>query len=127
MRVFYDAWPLVRNPISPSSLHLLAILENLPDEIDPLAAFPEPVPKWMGDIPAHIRPTPNTPSGRLRWEQVRIGNYYSPRLLVRVRPIRAAYTPRPMPPKSKAPPAIPRSKFRRPLGEEGPLTATELI
>lgn len=72
MRVLYDGWPLVRDPISPSSLHLLAILGNLPGEIDPIVAFPEPVPEWMGDIPADIRPIPNTPSGRLRWEQVQI-------------------------------------------------------
>lgn len=72
MRVLYDGWPLVRDPISPGSLHLLAILENLPDEIDPLVAFPGSVPRWMGDIPAEIRPTPNTPSGRLRWEQIQI-------------------------------------------------------
>jgi glycosyltransferase involved in cell wall biosynthesis len=72
MRVLYDGWPLVRNPISPGSLHLLAILENLPDDIDPIVAFPESVPMWMGDIPAEIRPTPDTPSGRLRWEQFRI-------------------------------------------------------
>ena len=72
MRVLYDGWPLVRDPISPSSLHLLAILGNLPGEIDSIVAFPEPVPKWLGDIPADIRPIPNTPSGLLRWDPTRI-------------------------------------------------------
>jgi glycosyltransferase involved in cell wall biosynthesis len=72
MHVLYDGWPLVRNPTSPGSLHLLAILENLPDDIDPIVAFPESVPMWMGDILAEIRLTPNTPLGRLRWEQVQI-------------------------------------------------------
>lgn len=70
MRVLYDGWSLVRNPISPSALHLLAILENLTNEIDPVVAFPEPAAEWIGDIPVEIRATPNTASGRLRWEQV---------------------------------------------------------
>jgi len=72
MRVLYDGWPLVRNPISPGSLHLLAILENLPDDIEPIVAFPEEKPDWVGDILPDIQPTPNTPSGRLRWEQIQI-------------------------------------------------------
>ncbi len=63
-----------RAPISPSALHLLAILENLPAEIEPIVAFPEPAPKWMGDIPVEIQLTSNTPTGRLRWEQVQIPN-----------------------------------------------------
>jgi len=54
MHVLYDGWPLVRNPTSPGSLHLLAILENLPDDIDPIVAFPESVPMWVGDILAEI-------------------------------------------------------------------------
>lgn len=72
MRVLYDGWSLVRNPVSPSSLHLLAILENLPEEIESLLVLPEASPGWLTGINAHVQPTANTPLGRWLWEQVRV-------------------------------------------------------
>ena len=69
MRVLYDGWPLVRKPLSPQSLHLQAILAYLPEGFNPIVALPEPPPPWMGEIPTHVNCTPDTPYGRLRWEQ----------------------------------------------------------
>jgi glycosyltransferase involved in cell wall biosynthesis len=72
MRILYDGWSLLHNPISPESLHLQAVLANLPDEITPLVALPGPAPKWIGDLEVRIHPMPDTPFGRLRWQQVQL-------------------------------------------------------
>jgi len=69
MRVLYDGWSLVYAPLSPEALHLLAILEHLPDEVTPVVAFPQPAPGWIVNLETHIHPVPDTPFGRLRWEQ----------------------------------------------------------
>lgn len=75
MRVLYDGWPLVHNPISPGSLHLHAILAQLPAEVSPTVALPGPAPEWLAGLDTRIRHVPDTPFGRLRWEQI-----YLPRL-----------------------------------------------
>jgi len=69
MRVLYDGWPLIHNPLSPQALHLLAILAYLPEEISPIVAIPQTLPAWMGDIQTHIYPIPGS---RLRWEQIHL-------------------------------------------------------
>jgi glycosyltransferase involved in cell wall biosynthesis len=74
MRVLYDGWSLVYSPISPQSLHLQAILAHLPDEVTPVVALPGAAPAWLEGVEVHVRSVPDTPSGRLRWEQ-----FYLPR------------------------------------------------
>lgn len=69
MRVLFDGWSLAHAPIGPSALHLLSILPRLENEIAPLLALPEPAPDWLGDYSVHVKPIPDTPLGRLRWEQ----------------------------------------------------------
>lgn len=72
MRILYDGWSLVHQPCTPASLHLLSILENLPAEIIPLVALPEPAPDWFNFPDTILSPTPATPWGRLRWQQSRL-------------------------------------------------------
>lgn len=72
MRVLYSGWSLTRDPIGPESLHLQAILANLPDEIKPLVVLPEAAPAWLEDLETHLHPMLDTPLGRLRWEQVQL-------------------------------------------------------
>lgn len=69
MRVLFDGWSLVHSPLSPEALHLWAILTHLPEEITPVIALPQSAPEWLVNFEAHIHPIPNTPVGRLRWEQ----------------------------------------------------------
>ena len=72
MRVLYNGWSLIRDPIGPESLHLQAILANLPAEIKPLVVLPEAAPVWMEDLETHLHPVPDNPFGRLRWEQLQL-------------------------------------------------------
>ncbi|HJS28981.1 MAG TPA: glycosyltransferase [Anaerolineales bacterium] len=72
LRVLYDGWPLIYNPLSPSALHLWDILQRLPEEVDAILALPEEPPAWFGQSSAlemRIIPQMDTPGGRLRWEQ----------------------------------------------------------
>ena len=70
LRVLYDGWPLVYQPESPAALHLLALLENLPGEVEPVVALPSPPPEWLPDrLQLHILQTGRGTPGRLRWEQ----------------------------------------------------------
>jgi len=69
MRILYDGWSLVHAPLSPQSLHMLTILENLPGEVQQILALPEASPAWLDFPGAVIVPVPGTPWGRLRWEQ----------------------------------------------------------
>jgi glycosyltransferase involved in cell wall biosynthesis len=69
LRVLYDGWSLIYDPLSPQAMHLQAVLAHLPSQVSAIVALPqEPLP-WIGGIESHVRPTPNKPSGRLRWEQ----------------------------------------------------------
>jgi glycosyltransferase involved in cell wall biosynthesis len=70
MRVLYDGWSLVHHPLGPESLHLLSVLENLPQEISPVLAVPQPVPDWQALARIEISPSAYTPWGQLRWEQI---------------------------------------------------------
>jgi hypothetical protein len=77
MRVLYDGWSLVRAPLSPESLHLLTIFENLPGDVQPVVVIPAEAPPWLETSGVHILPAPNTPWGRLRWEQVQLPSLVS--------------------------------------------------
>lgn len=70
MRILYDGWPLVYNPISPGALQLRAILAHLPDEVSPVVALPGPAPEWLAGLAVRVHHVPNTLFGRLRWEQI---------------------------------------------------------
>jgi glycosyltransferase involved in cell wall biosynthesis len=72
MRVLYDGWSLVHEPLGPRALHLQAVLASLPEGVDPVVALPGPQPPWLGDLRTHIDLTPDTSFGRLCWEQVNL-------------------------------------------------------
>jgi hypothetical protein len=72
LRILYDGWPLLREPSSPSALHLWAILEGLAEEITPIVALPDETPPWLaasGRLLVKPAPHEDTPRGRLAWEQ----------------------------------------------------------
>jgi hypothetical protein len=70
IQILYDGWTLCRSPLSSPALHLLDILENTPDGISAHAAVPEQAPEWLPEgLAVHRIDTPDTPGGRLRWEQ----------------------------------------------------------
>lgn len=69
MRVLYDGWSLIHDPLSPASLHLHAILENIPPQVDPFLALPGNSPGYLDFCETEHIPTPGTPWGKLRWEQ----------------------------------------------------------
>jgi hypothetical protein len=68
LHVLYDGWPFCFAPNSPASLHLLAILASLPENIHPVIAFPQPPPAWApASIQTHIEQI--LPATQLEWEQ----------------------------------------------------------
>lgn len=67
LRVLFDGWSLARHPGSPAAMHLLAILENLPSEVQPILAVPEAPAEWFPPVPVHIQETP--PQSQFTWEQ----------------------------------------------------------
>lgn len=70
IRVLYDGWALSRDPVGPAALHLLEIIAQLPDEVDPTILFPESPPDWIPPgINPHVEITPNSSKGLLKWEQ----------------------------------------------------------
>ena len=69
-QVLYDGWPLVYQPDSPASLHLLTLLAANPDGIEPLVALPGDAPPWFPSwAQPSVLPVPPTPRGRFTWEQ----------------------------------------------------------
>ena len=72
LRIIYDGWPLVRQPLGPAALHLLALLAYLPPEVQPVVALPASPPGWLKDTPTHVHPTPDTDFAHLEWEQLRL-------------------------------------------------------
>ena len=54
VRVLFDGWSLVYHPCSPAALHLLAILENLPEGVQPSVALPGSPPEWFPAVPFQI-------------------------------------------------------------------------
>jgi glycosyltransferase involved in cell wall biosynthesis len=67
LRVLFDGWSYVHHPGSPAALHLLAILENLPEEVQPVVALPESPPEWFPSVPFEILKTPLR--DQFTWEQ----------------------------------------------------------
>jgi hypothetical protein len=68
--ILYDGWPLAYQPNGTAALHLLSILSHHPPELPAVVALPAGEPEWLPAAAAHqVISTPNTPSGRLAWEQ----------------------------------------------------------
>ncbi len=68
IRVLYDAWDWVYEPHGPAAWRLARLLPRLPEGITPLLALPGHLPSsppW----PQVVVEVPQTPWGRLRWEQ----------------------------------------------------------
>lgn len=69
LKVLYDGWSLVYAPNSPEALHLYSLLQHHP-EIQALVALPGDPPDWLPPgVQNLVHPTPDTPRGRLAWEQ----------------------------------------------------------
>jgi hypothetical protein len=72
MRIVYDGWPLAFAPDSPAGLHLWELLAHLPPDVQPVLALPAPA-AWPESLPpgleVHLQPVPDSPAGRLNWEQ----------------------------------------------------------
>jgi glycosyltransferase involved in cell wall biosynthesis len=72
LTILYDGWPIARQPASPAALHLLALLSQLPPQVQPLVAMPEPAPAWFGGAPICLQAAGNGPRARLLWEQFQL-------------------------------------------------------
>jgi len=71
--VLYDGWALVHQPTHPAALHLLALLENLPAEVQATLALPGPAPDWLPPgLAVQVIETSPGSSARLGWEQRRL-------------------------------------------------------
>jgi len=74
-KVLYDGWDLAYRPNSPAALHLLTLLAVHPKEVEAWVALPapafHPLPQGCGAEQAAV---PDTPAGRLDWEQRRLGS-----------------------------------------------------
>lgn len=69
--LLYDGWSLAFKPNSPAALHLHSLLGHNPAGITTHLALPGEPPAWLSpSLETHIHPTPDTPEGRLRWEQL---------------------------------------------------------
>ncbi len=69
MRILYDGWSILYQPNGPAATHLLSVLAQLPEDIEPIVALPGPAPAWFSENKTKTNPTANTVSARLRWEQ----------------------------------------------------------
>jgi len=75
--VLLDGWPLIHQPNSPAALHLHSLLAYNPADVEAILALPGEPPEWLavGALyqvplsPQDGETTPDTPGGRLRWEQ----------------------------------------------------------
>lgn len=68
--VLYDGWELARRPDGPASLHLLALLAQMPGEVHPFVALPEEPPPWLPEgVTPIVHATPDTQGKRFSWEQ----------------------------------------------------------
>ncbi len=81
VRVLYDGWDLVYQPNSPAAIHLLELLASQPQGVQAAIGLPgisfHPLPMEMetGEtVISSVIAAPNSPSGRLRWEQQTIPN-----------------------------------------------------
>lgn len=70
INILYDGWALVYQPNSPAAMHLLTILEALPEEVSAVVAVPAEPPDWIPDNPKfELFPSANTSRSQLKWEQ----------------------------------------------------------
>lgn len=69
MRVLFDGWPILYQPNGPASMHLLAVLAQFPDKIEPLVALPGEPPGWFPRVDTLVHPTANDSRSHLSWEQ----------------------------------------------------------
>jgi glycosyltransferase involved in cell wall biosynthesis len=68
--VLFDGWSLVYQGNSPAALHLLALLTYTPPEVRAVLALPAASPPWLpAGIETVVQDFPDTPGGRLNWEQ----------------------------------------------------------
>jgi glycosyltransferase involved in cell wall biosynthesis len=71
MKILFDGWALAYAPNSPAAIHLQALLEQVPGQVQALVALPSapaaPLPFLAESL---IRATP--PGARLAWEQRRL-------------------------------------------------------
>ena len=75
--VLLDGWPLIYQPNSPAALHLHSLLAYNPADVEAILALPGEPPEWLAAgalyqvalFPQYGETTPDTPGGRLRWEQ----------------------------------------------------------
>lgn len=69
LAVLYDGWHLIYHPNAAESLHLLTLLAQLPDGVEPWLALPAEPPQWLPQVPTYVCPTPEDEFAHLRWEQ----------------------------------------------------------
>ncbi|MBN1667146.1 MAG: glycosyltransferase [Anaerolineales bacterium] len=70
IRVLYDGWALVDQPLSSPAIHLWEILTQLPGTVRAVLALPADPPPWLpANIEVQVCATAKTPAGQLRWEQ----------------------------------------------------------
>jgi len=70
VRVLYDGWDLVYRPNSPAAIHLLEILASQPQDVQAAIGLPGISFHQLPDaVVLSVVESPNSPSGRLLWEQ----------------------------------------------------------
>ncbi|MBE0409289.1 MAG: glycosyltransferase [Anaerolineales bacterium] len=67
--VLYDGWPLIYEPESLSTMHLMTLLAYIPPQVNPVVALPAPAPSWLPDVTTLVKETPNNSLAKLVWEQ----------------------------------------------------------
>lgn len=69
-KVLYDGWALARAPSSPAAMHLLALLPNLPEQVQAVVALPGPSPHILPAKVELLRQNVSaSTAARLGWEQ----------------------------------------------------------
>lgn len=69
MRVLFDGWPALYEPNGPAASHLLAVLAQFPEGIEPVVALPGSPPGWFPKVETLVHATAKDPRSRLHWEQ----------------------------------------------------------
>jgi glycosyltransferase involved in cell wall biosynthesis len=76
VHIVYDGWSLIYARNDPAALHTLELLAHCPEKFLPFLALPRQLDSDL-PIPDRVQilelPTPDTPEGRLRWEQRNLG------------------------------------------------------
>jgi hypothetical protein len=69
LRILYDGWSILHQPNGPAAAHLLNILAQIPNQIEPILAMPGSAPAWLPEVETRIVLTKSTTSSHLIWEQ----------------------------------------------------------